>query len=110
MTTPEPSPLEPLTDAELDALAKRRWSREKWHRLWQGFVKVSPDELKRLIAQARAARPSPWQDISTAPNDGNLVLLGIAGVRTYLGVVQPIMQATHWQPLPSPPAQDGGRP
>lgn len=59
-----PVTLEPLSEQELDALAKRRWSREKWHRAWQGFVKVSPDELRRLIAQARAARTSLWQKVT----------------------------------------------
>lgn len=70
--TPEPSTLEPFTADELDEMTARLglgFTIETWNGPFpfgdkerHSVVFMTDDELRRLIAQARAARPSPWQD------------------------------------------------
>lgn len=143
MTTPEPSTL--LTDEELDALLKLPGCGLGHAHGINCGVPVNAQLLDRLIAQARAARPSPWQPIETAPKDGARVLIGWwnddgvwdqrcaywdavftsdwneetnetvhigewtdGAVQSFNYEETHCYKPTHWQPLPSPPAQDGG--
>lgn len=122
MTTPEPSPLEPLTEDEFRLVES----------LMLAGLRVRQHLALRLIAQARAARPSPWQPIEEADDvkqtreivqlyDGEYVTVGNwAGDGKgggYWAVTEagdfagPGWEPTHFAKLlaaPSPPAQDGG--
>lgn len=143
MTTPE---LSTLSEQELDSLERTARSECNEYRssvgratcslrkclIHGGWVSGSTKghepmceakQILRLIAQARAARPSPWQPMETAPTDGTVFLAfapaayGLSALYALCAwhpdagfFVDELREATHWQPLPSPPAQDGGRP
>lgn len=102
---------------------------ERWRKDCNALMTVLAQRTKEL-EEARAARPSPWQPIETAPKDGTVVWLwnpnqpsvtryarfcdgklprGLAWRTVDKGCVL-TYAPTHWQPWPAPPAQDGGRP
>lgn len=99
MTTPEPSP---LSESKLD---KWQASCVKLIEREMNFPvccdRLGPRELLELIAQARAARPSPT--CATCWHDADCEIQQAAG-----NYSNPAFGCTLWEP--SPPAQDGGRP
>lgn len=102
----------PLNAQELDELAA---DAENW-----GYL--TENQVKPLIAQARAARPSPWQPASTAPKFGEFLALMENGDVDFVNWFDgewfvregPLRgnsrstRFTYWFRWPSPPAQDGG--
>jgi hypothetical protein len=86
---------------------------------WQPFEGAYGliDQIDNMTAVL--AKPSGWQDISTAPKDGTWILLVTAGSEPpFVGMWYQngwddgdfhsgMTGMTHWQPLPSPPVGSG---
>ena len=91
-------------------------------KLGAGFIDDIPgDELSAIREAAAALSVRGWQDIASAPKDGTFVLVTDArhppchliarfkhntwwGQQTQTGRAIVWREATHWQPLPEPPA------
>ena len=104
-------------------MAEVIWLRAEVERL-RAAVEESREAVKRSIDRLCAA--SQWQPIETAPKDGTHilalpVLLDVACVVSWKGdgiagfwrlpmtdKVSPY-HPRYWQPLPSPPTQEGGK-
>lgn len=90
-----------------------------------GISGASDTARDELLAEVEALeKQNQWQEISTAPKDGDRILV-FTGCRAEYAVVewdeddkafitdylgkggyQMVLSATHWQPLPSPPNDD----
>jgi len=136
MTPADPIP-PPVTPEPLSAFTAEqvRATSLKWRKAADSIAATSRDretadmlDAFADLLEARAARPSPWQPIETAPKDGTCVLL-LCPHGQYVSwwdtepiewwmvsdnkfEPRPIRGAapTHWQPLPAPPGSGGRRP
>ncbi len=135
---PPPVTPEPLSEQELEAIQKQHAAIVNFHADCDDEWCRSADQVAvskvvlRLIAQTRAARPSPWQPIETAPKDGTWIVVLAHALRDHHpvavrwskdvgdgesfswndGMDTIVGGPLSWQPIaqPAPPAQDGGRP
>ena len=89
----------------------------------QNVGNIAFEDINDAIAEiTRLRAASKWQPIETAPKDWNEILVwdGISirvvkhayddehGNPKWAPEGLPFLYATHWQPLPSPPTQEGG--
>lgn len=104
------------TDVELSYVAESSRGMEAAYRDVLSLLADTPEP---------AETGSGWQPIETAPTDGTEVLLCIAGEHEphlyhaewrddqwcieWTDGTNPIYGATHWQPLPDPPATKGAK-
>ena len=121
-------------DAEIERLRMEWPFRSKVRDLlrkrtgWLSNPGVGDDEVFGRLVEAMAAEPAEradqWRDIESAPKDGTKVLLywphwsGVAVIgynadHRWISMVKLSDEQdpgpTHWQPLPSPPAQETHR-
>lgn len=110
--------LEPLTCQGEDYI----WRPAKKARV---ALAAAREEIKRL-----AASPSPWRDMESAPKDGTPILswdeddkqcavvawdtrerdwVLLEGDNLPYPNAETVWACTHWQPLPSPPSDGGGK-